>query len=80
MKVVLKELCTELREERRGTNELQQQFAKGKATWEMERIELKCLITQVRRPTMAFYSLASQQKFGPATGSCGGSLLNPSIA
>ncbi|KAJ6661018.1 hypothetical protein lerEdw1_016819, partial [Lerista edwardsae] len=47
MKVVLKELCTELCEERRGTNELQQQFVKGKATWEMERIELKCLITQL---------------------------------
>ncbi|XP_066480195.1 microtubule cross-linking factor 2 isoform X1 [Tiliqua scincoides] len=47
MKVVLKELCTELREERRGMNELQQQFAKGKATWEMERIELNCLIAQL---------------------------------
>lgn len=56
MKVVLKELCTELHEERRGTNELQQQFAKGKATWEMERIELKCLITQVKFSTITFYS------------------------
>ncbi|XP_048351993.1 protein SOGA1 isoform X2 [Sphaerodactylus townsendi] len=47
MKVILKELCTELREERRGMNELQQQFVKAKATWEMERTELKCLITQL---------------------------------
>ncbi|XP_044303418.1 protein SOGA1 [Varanus komodoensis] len=47
MKVILKELCTELREERRGMNELQQQFAKAKATWEVERTELKCLIAQL---------------------------------
>uniref|UniRef100_A0A8C6X845 Microtubule crosslinking factor 2 n=1 Tax=Naja naja TaxID=35670 RepID=A0A8C6X845_NAJNA len=47
MKVILKELCRELREERRGMNELQQQFAKAKATWEMERTELKSLITQL---------------------------------
>ncbi|KAM6458145.1 microtubule cross-linking factor 2 isoform 3-T3 [Liasis olivaceus] len=51
MKVILKELCTELREERRGMNELQQQFAKAKATWEMERTELKCLITQLETKT-----------------------------
>nr|XP_060628355.1 protein SOGA1 [Anolis sagrei ordinatus] len=51
MKVILKELCTELREERRGMNELQQQFAKAKATWEMERTELKCLITQLESKT-----------------------------
>lgn len=47
MKVTLKELCTELREERRGASELQQQFTKAKAAWEMERAELKCHITQV---------------------------------
>ncbi|XP_042318992.1 protein SOGA1 isoform X2 [Sceloporus undulatus] len=51
MKVILKELCTELREERRGMNELQQQFAKAKATWEMEKTELKCLITQLESKT-----------------------------
>ncbi|XP_020638070.3 microtubule cross-linking factor 2 isoform X1 [Pogona vitticeps] len=51
MKVILKELCTELREERQGMNELQQQFAKAKATWEMERTELKCLITQLESKT-----------------------------
>uniref|UniRef100_A0A8C0EA82 Suppressor of glucose, autophagy associated 1 n=1 Tax=Bubo bubo TaxID=30461 RepID=A0A8C0EA82_BUBBB len=47
MKVTLKELCTELREERRGASELQQQFTKAKAAWEMERAELKCHITQL---------------------------------
>ena len=59
MKVILKELCTELREERQGMNELQQQFAKAKATWEMERTELKCLITQVRHLRITFYHLQS---------------------
>ncbi|XP_048676742.1 microtubule cross-linking factor 2 isoform X1 [Caretta caretta] len=47
MKVILKELCTELREERQGVNELQQQFAKAKAAWEVERTELKCHIAQL---------------------------------
>ncbi|XP_073166039.1 microtubule cross-linking factor 2 isoform X4 [Lepidochelys kempii] len=47
MKVILKELCTELREERQGMNELQQQFAKAKAAWEVERTELKCHIAQL---------------------------------
>lgn len=50
MKVTLKELCTELREERRGASELQQQFTKAKASWEMERAELKCHIAQVGAP------------------------------
>ncbi|NXP41446.1 SOGA1 protein, partial [Leiothrix lutea] len=47
MKVTLKELCSELREERRGASELQQQFTKAKAAWEMERAELKCHIAQL---------------------------------
>ncbi|NWH63994.1 SOGA1 protein, partial [Geococcyx californianus] len=47
MKVTLKELCMELREERRGAGELQQQFTKAKAAWEMERTELKCHIAQL---------------------------------
>ncbi|KAM4842123.1 microtubule cross-linking factor 2 isoform 4-T4 [Thomomys bottae] len=41
MKVTLKELCWLLRDERRGLTELQQQFAKAKASWETERAELK---------------------------------------
>lgn len=40
----------ELREERRGASELQQQFTKAKAAWEMERTELKCHIAQVGAP------------------------------
>ncbi|XP_055977220.1 protein SOGA1 isoform X2 [Sorex fumeus] len=41
MKVTLKELCRLLRDERQGLTELQQQFAKAKATWETERAELR---------------------------------------
>lgn len=51
MKVTLKELCWLLRDERRGLTELQQQFAKAKATWETERAELKshtALVSQGR--------------------------------
>ncbi|XP_035865693.1 protein SOGA1 isoform X3 [Phyllostomus discolor] len=47
MKVTLKELCWLLRDEHRGLTELQQQFAKAKATWEMERAELKSHTTQI---------------------------------
>ncbi|XP_018093959.1 protein SOGA1 isoform X2 [Xenopus laevis] len=41
IKGILKDLCNELQEERRGMNELQQQFAKAKAAWEMEKMEFK---------------------------------------
>uniref|UniRef100_A0ABI8AJQ2 Suppressor of glucose, autophagy associated 1 n=2 Tax=Felis catus TaxID=9685 RepID=A0ABI8AJQ2_FELCA len=47
MKVTLKELCWLLRDERRGLTELQQQFAKAKATWETERAELKSHTAQM---------------------------------
>ncbi|KAM8775230.1 microtubule cross-linking factor 2 isoform 2-T2 [Rhynchonycteris naso] len=47
MKVTLKELCWLLRDERRGLTELQQQFAKAKATWETERAELKSHGSQI---------------------------------
>lgn len=50
MKVTLKELCWLLRDERRGLTELQQQFAKAKATWETERAELKGHASQVSCP------------------------------
>uniref|UniRef100_A0A4X1TFP2 SOGA coiled-coil domain-containing protein n=1 Tax=Sus scrofa TaxID=9823 RepID=A0A4X1TFP2_PIG len=49
MKVTLKELCWLLRDERRGLTELQQQFAKAKATWETERAELKSHITPLQK-------------------------------
>uniref|UniRef100_A0A8D0ZBI2 Suppressor of glucose, autophagy associated 1 n=1 Tax=Sus scrofa TaxID=9823 RepID=A0A8D0ZBI2_PIG len=51
MKVTLKELCWLLRDERRGLTELQQQFAKAKATWETERAELKSHITPMELKT-----------------------------
>uniref|UniRef100_A0A8C5PT72 Microtubule crosslinking factor 2 n=1 Tax=Leptobrachium leishanense TaxID=445787 RepID=A0A8C5PT72_9ANUR len=41
VKGILKDLCRELQDERRGMNELQQQFGKAKAAWETERTELK---------------------------------------
>lgn len=43
----LQDLSVELREERQGSQELTQQFARAKASWEVERTELKSLITQV---------------------------------
>lgn len=48
LKGALQDLSGELREERQGSQELTQQFARAKASWEVERTELKILITQVR--------------------------------
>lgn len=73
MKVTLKELCTELREERRGASELQQQFTKAKAAWEMERAELKCHIAQVGAPGTPWAGRASPWLlggWGPACALC----------
>ncbi|XP_029467575.1 protein SOGA1 isoform X2 [Rhinatrema bivittatum] len=47
MKLLLKELCKELQEERRSMNELQQQFAKAKSAWEMEKTAFKCHVAQL---------------------------------
>ncbi|XP_070695715.1 microtubule cross-linking factor 2 [Pempheris klunzingeri] len=47
LKVALQDLSGELRQERQGSQELTQQFAKAKASWEVERTELKSLITQL---------------------------------
>lgn len=47
LKVALQDLSAELRQERQGSQELTQQFAKAKASWEVERTELKSLIMQV---------------------------------
>ncbi|XP_037334377.2 protein SOGA1 isoform X2 [Pungitius pungitius] len=47
LKVTLQDLSAELRQERQGCQELTQQFAKAKASWEVERTELKSLITQL---------------------------------
>ncbi|XP_013857238.1 protein SOGA1 isoform X2 [Austrofundulus limnaeus] len=47
LRVALQDLSAELRQERQGSQELTQQFAKAKASWEVERTELKSLITQL---------------------------------
>ncbi|XP_059836687.1 protein SOGA1 [Hypanus sabinus] len=47
IKMILKDLCTELKEERRRTNELQLQFANAKSAWEIERVELKSRVAQL---------------------------------
>ncbi|CAN9515731.1 unnamed protein product [Ophioblennius macclurei] len=47
LKVALQDLSGELQQERQGSQELTQQFAKAKASWEVERTELKNLITQL---------------------------------
>nr|XP_015822966.2 protein SOGA1 isoform X1 [Nothobranchius furzeri] len=47
LRVALQDLSAELRQERQGSQELTQQFAKAKASWEVERTELKSIITQL---------------------------------
>lgn len=48
LRVALQDLSGELRQERQSSQELTQQFAKAKASWEVERTELKSLVTQVK--------------------------------
>ncbi|XP_078275294.1 microtubule cross-linking factor 2 isoform X2 [Rhinoraja longicauda] len=47
IKMILKDLCTELKEERRRTNDLQLQFATAKSAWEIEKVELKSCVAQM---------------------------------
>uniref|UniRef100_A0A8C4S9R8 Microtubule crosslinking factor 2 n=1 Tax=Erpetoichthys calabaricus TaxID=27687 RepID=A0A8C4S9R8_ERPCA len=47
LKEAVRDMCMELQEERRSSQELTQQFAKAKAAWEVERTELKCSISQL---------------------------------
>nr|XP_019945079.1 PREDICTED: protein SOGA1 isoform X2 [Paralichthys olivaceus] len=47
LRVALQDLSGELRQEMQGSQELTQQFAKAKASWEVERTELQSLITQL---------------------------------
>ncbi|XP_057175047.1 protein SOGA1 isoform X2 [Triplophysa rosa] len=47
LKVALQDLSAELREERQSSQELTQQFARAKASWEVEWMELKSIITQL---------------------------------
>ncbi|MEQ2167726.1 hypothetical protein GOODEAATRI_007032 [Goodea atripinnis] len=55
LKVALQDLSAELRQERQGSQELTQQFAKAKASWEVERTELKSLIMQVTKLLQIVY-------------------------
>uniref|UniRef100_A0A8C6T991 Suppressor of glucose, autophagy associated 1 n=1 Tax=Neogobius melanostomus TaxID=47308 RepID=A0A8C6T991_9GOBI len=47
LRVALQDLSAELSQERQGSQELTQQFAKAKASWEVERAELKNIILQL---------------------------------
>ncbi|TNN48607.1 Protein SOGA1 [Liparis tanakae] len=47
LKVALQDLSGELRQGRQGSQEITQQFAKAKASWEVEMTVLKSLITQL---------------------------------
>lgn len=64
LRVALQDLSGELRQERQGSQELTQQFAKAKASWEVERTELKSLITQVRSVTVGDRRRYSGAAFG----------------
>ncbi|KAI3356741.1 hypothetical protein L3Q82_003416 [Scortum barcoo] len=65
LKLVLQDLSGELRQERQSSQELTQQFAKAKASWELERTELKSLITQlVKKAHQRLYFLRRLRKFG----------------
>lgn len=61
LRVALQDLSGELRQERQGSQELTQQFAKAKASWEVERTELQSLITQVGGAPVALTSEQRQQ-------------------
>lgn len=56
LRVALQDLSGELRQERQGSQELTQQFAKAKASWEVERTELQSLITQVEGGAVRLHS------------------------
>ncbi|XP_061113980.1 protein SOGA1 isoform X1 [Conger conger] len=51
LKGALQDLSAELRDERQGSQELTQQFARAKASWEVERTELQSHITQLEYKT-----------------------------
>uniref|UniRef100_A0A4W4HKH3 Suppressor of glucose, autophagy associated 1 n=1 Tax=Electrophorus electricus TaxID=8005 RepID=A0A4W4HKH3_ELEEL len=53
LKAALQDLSAELREERQSSQELTQQFARAKASWEVERTELKSLIAQTTKTPVA---------------------------
>uniref|UniRef100_A0A673LLS2 Suppressor of glucose, autophagy associated 1 n=1 Tax=Sinocyclocheilus rhinocerous TaxID=307959 RepID=A0A673LLS2_9TELE len=64
LKVALQDLSAELREEHQSSQELTQQFARAKASWEVERMELKSIITQLEGK-MGKASVAGGEKDSP---------------
>ncbi|XP_031724646.1 protein SOGA1 isoform X2 [Anarrhichthys ocellatus] len=66
LKVALQDLSGELRQERQGSQELTQQFAKAKASWEVERTELQSLITQLETKSGKAASLSVTDALEPA--------------
>ncbi|XP_016313290.1 protein SOGA1-like isoform X2 [Sinocyclocheilus anshuiensis] len=64
LKVVLQDLSAELREECQSSQELTQQFARAKASWEVERLELKSIITALEGK-MGKPSVAGGEKDSP---------------
>ncbi|XP_073679609.1 microtubule cross-linking factor 2 [Garra rufa] len=64
LKVALQDLSAELREERQSSQELTQQFARAKASWEVERMELKSIITQLEGK-IGKASVAGSEKDSP---------------
>ncbi|XP_077400743.1 microtubule cross-linking factor 2 isoform X2 [Vanacampus margaritifer] len=65
LKVALQDLSGELRQEQQGSQELTQQFAKAKASWEVERTELKSLITQLETKAAKAATLSSADAMDP---------------
>uniref|UniRef100_A0A672MQM2 Suppressor of glucose, autophagy associated 1 n=2 Tax=Sinocyclocheilus grahami TaxID=75366 RepID=A0A672MQM2_SINGR len=64
LKVALQDLSAELLEERQSSQELTQQFARAKASWEVERLELKSIITALEGK-MGKPSVAGGEKDSP---------------
>ncbi|XP_061688447.1 protein SOGA1 [Syngnathoides biaculeatus] len=65
LKVALQDLSGEMRQEQQGSQELTQQFAKAKASWEVERTELKSLITQLETKAAKAPSVSSAEPMDP---------------
>uniref|UniRef100_H3D021 Microtubule crosslinking factor 2 n=1 Tax=Tetraodon nigroviridis TaxID=99883 RepID=H3D021_TETNG len=67
LRMALQDLSGELRQELQGSQELTQQFAKAKASWEVERNGLKSLIAQLETKTgKAAASLSAGEAPEPA--------------
>lgn len=59
LKAALQDLCSELQEEYRTSQQIAQQFAEAKAAWTVERAELRSLVSRVRNLVTAKLYLIS---------------------